>query len=71
MAELREGALTGARRFRVCRLFENHDCQNNGLVLQVQYNTWWESETRPDGKWVTEWRDATPADITPAEDICS
>jgi hypothetical protein len=61
MAELREGALTGARRFRLV--------DKDTLILQVQYNTWWESETKPDGKWVTEWRDATPADITSAEDI--
>ena len=66
-----EGSLTGARRFVVETLFRNHDYQDQGLVLQVQYNTWVNgSETKPEGHWATLWRDATPEDITAAEVVC-
>jgi hypothetical protein len=59
-----EGSLTGARRFVREVLFRNHDYQDEGLVLQVQYNTWVNgSETKPNGRWATMWRDATPADV--------
>lgn len=75
MAELVEGGLTGARRFRCQTIhsgkteFGTHRARPE-LVLQVQYNTWVQgSETKPEAHWATLWRDATPADITPAEDI--
>lgn len=66
-----EGSLTGARRFKREVLFRNHDYQDEGLVLQVQYNTWIAaSETKPEGRWGLLWRDATPEDITEAEAVC-
>lgn len=56
--------LTGKRRFRKCVLFENHDYQNEGLVLQVEYTEFVTTSENKPGRWVCMWRDATPDDVT-------
>jgi hypothetical protein len=58
------GGLTGKRRFKVECLFRNHDYQDDGLVLQVEYTEFVNVAEGKPGRWVCMWRDATPEDVT-------
>lgn len=52
--------LTGRRRYRIEGCWKDHD---EVLVLQVEKSVW------RDHRWVCEWVDATPDDITKDETI--
>jgi hypothetical protein len=72
LSETLEGKLTGNRRYRhgdveydAGGVYGLKDC----LVLQVEINTWITGREDMTGRWGCVWRDATPADLTPVEDI--
>jgi hypothetical protein len=65
MLPIKKGSLTGHRRFRRHSIGTSWRTDRECLVLQVCYNCWVPaSETKPEGRWVPMWRDATPEDVT-------
>jgi hypothetical protein len=63
---IKEGSLTGNRRFRR-QLEVARSAPNELLVLQVQVNLWLQGREDKVGRWGTGWRDATPDDVSKEE----
>lgn len=63
MAHGRAEELTGRRRYRVI----DDDRNNYNLILQVEVSVFANAFEGKPGRWVCEWRDATPADVAEGE----
>lgn len=57
--------LTGRRRYR--RLGPRWAQVEPGLLLQVEVSVWASSREDKPGRWVCQWRDATPKDVNESE----